>query len=69
MKLTINGESRSLTEGSSVNDLLASIAIDPDEAQGIAVAVNEIIVRRNDWYGMILSTGDRVEVVTAQQGG
>ena len=69
MKLTINGESRSLTEGSSVNDLLASIAIDPDEAQGIAVAVNEIIVRRNDWYSMILSTGDRVEVVTAQQGG
>ncbi len=69
MKLTINGESRSLTEGSSVNDLLASIAIDPDEAQGIAVAVNEKIVRRNDWYGMILSTGDRVEVVTAQQGG
>lgn len=69
MELTINGESRSLTEGSSVNDLLASIAIDPDEAQGIAVAVNEIIVRRNDWYSMILSTGDRVEVVTAQQGG
>ena len=69
MELTINGESRSLTEGSSVNDLLASIAIDPDEAQGIAVAVNEIIVRRNDWYSMILSTGDRVEVVTEQQGG
>lgn len=69
MELTINGESRSLTEGSSVNDLLASIAIDTDEAHGIAVAVNEIIVRRNDWYSMILSTGDRVEVVTAQQGG
>ncbi len=69
MELTINGESRRLKNGSSVKELLASIDIDSGAARGIAIAVNERIVRRDSWNKKILQAGDRVEVVTAQQGG
>ena len=69
MDLTINGESRSLEIGSSVSEMLASIEIDSDKVRGIAVAVNDRIVRRDSWRTKMLQAGDRIEVVTAQQGG
>lgn len=62
MQVSINGERRTVTRTTSLADLL------PD-ARGIAVAVNGAVVRPTDWATTTLSEGDRVEVVSAHQGG
>jgi sulfur carrier protein len=36
---------------------------------GIAVARNGEVIRRTDWAATTLEDGDRVEIVTARQGG
>jgi len=69
MHLTVNGTERQFKKETTVSDLLRSIQIDPARARGIAVALNDRIVRKADWESKVLSDGDRVEVVTAQQGG
>ncbi|MGW8566539.1 sulfur carrier protein ThiS [Isoptericola sp. NPDC055881] len=38
-------------------------------AQGIAVAVNDAVVPRGLWAATRIAPGDRVEIVTAVQGG
>lgn len=37
--------------------------------RGIAVAVNGEVVRRSEWAGHQLFEGDRIDVLTAAQGG
>ena len=66
--LTLNGEARAVPAGLTVRDLLAHLGRDP-EAPGVAVAVGDRIVRRTDWAATPLRDGDRIEVVTAAQGG
>lgn len=52
----------------SVGDLLAEHR-GQRRPTGVAVAVNDEVVRRDDWDLRELRAGDRVEVVTAVQGG
>lgn len=49
-------------------ELLCAQKIHP-EMQGMAVAVNECIVKREAWKFFYLNPGDRIEVVYAVQGG
>lgn len=67
--IAVNGEPKTLPLGSTLPDLLTSVSIDPATVRGIAVAVNEEIVRRQGWQEVTLKQGDRVEIVTANQGG
>jgi len=67
MRITVNGEATEVAEA-TVADLLATRMNDP-RPNGIAVAVNEEVVRRDDWPRWRLSDGDTVEIVTAVQGG
>ncbi len=62
----VNDNPRSLSTGHTVAELLATLEVPP---RGVAVAVNGEVVRRADWPGAQLSEGDRVEVLTAAQGG
>ncbi|WP_290513592.1 sulfur carrier protein ThiS [Aeromicrobium sp.] len=39
------------------------------DARGIAVAVNGAVVCRGDWPSTMLREHDRIEVITAHQGG
>lgn len=64
--VTVNGEARSLPEGSTVATVVAGVT---REASGIAVAVNEIVVPRGAWEHTAVRPADRVEVLTAVQGG
>ena len=66
--LRVNGEPRDVPEGSTIEDLLRLLGRDP-ATPGVAVAVNEAVVRRADWAATALAEGDRVELVTASQGG
>lgn len=67
--VTLNGEPRAISAGMALPELLRTIDIDPKEARGVAVAVNDSVVRREDWSEVTLRGGERVEVVTATQGG
>lgn len=66
--LLVNGEEREIAAGSTVRDLLLRMDIDPDQS-GIAVARQEGVVPRGEWPETELEAGDRVEVITATQGG
>lgn len=64
----VNGRDRTVLEGASVGDVVADL-VDDAARTGIAVAVNGEVVRRTAWGATALRAGDRVEVVTAVQGG
>ncbi|GAB1689329.1 sulfur carrier protein ThiS [Krasilnikovia sp. M28-CT-15] len=66
MRLTVNGSSRAVDDAVTVAGLVAVLT----EAQrGVAVAVNGEVVPRSRWSASVLRDGDRVEVLTAAQGG
>jgi len=69
LAIVLNGEPYEVPAGTTVVELLRRLEIDPETARGIAVAVNEEVVRRSQWAELRLQAGDRVEVVTARQGG
>ncbi len=65
--LVVNGEPRPYTP-QTVAELLEALGLDPARP-GIAVAVNDAIVPREEWASRALRPGDRVEVVRAVAGG
>ncbi|MGC5333126.1 sulfur carrier protein ThiS [Micromonospora sp. DT62] len=66
MELTVNGAGRSLPGGSTVADLVRAVT---DQQRGLAVTVNGEVVPRTGWPATVLRDGDRVEVLSAAQGG
>jgi sulfur carrier protein len=71
MQLSVNGEPSQIAEGTTVAALVVSLVESAREGNrsGIAVAVNETVVPRASWDGTPLNAGDRVEILTAVQGG
>lgn len=66
--IKVNGQPRELPEQGSLLALISELVGDP-QARGVAVAVNGEVVPRADWPTTRLAAGDRVEVLTATQGG
>ena len=66
MEIVINGTAHQLPDETSLDRAVALIT---DSATGIAVAVNGDVVHRVSWPRVRLAPGDRVEVLTAVQGG
>ena len=66
VEVTVNGEAREVPAGTTVAELVAAVT---ELAAGVAAAVNDEVVPRRCWPGTQLRDGDRVEVVTAVQGG
>ena len=64
MNVVVNGEPVRLEPGATVADVLAGRG-----PHGLAVAVNGEVVPRDQHRIHALDDGDRVEVVTAVQGG
>lgn len=65
--LSVNGEVRSFD--ASLADILCDFGVDIALSRGVAVAVNDEVVRKKDWADFALSPNDRIEIVTARQGG
>jgi sulfur carrier protein len=63
----VNGEPRELA-GRTVVDLLTELDTAAD-ARGVAVAIDGEVVTRGTWPTRTLRAGERVEVLTAIQGG
>ena len=66
MNVTINGEPREVTPGTTVEQLVRQVT---DQETGIAAALNGEVLPRRAWPGTPLADRDQVEVVTAVQGG
>ena len=66
MQITLNGNAQAVTDDCSVAELVAQVS---ERTSGIAVAVNGEVVPRGSWSDTVLAAGDRVELVTAVQGG
>ncbi|MDA1028886.1 MAG: sulfur carrier protein ThiS [Bacteroidetes bacterium] len=69
IQISVNGSVEHYESGVSLVEILGKRDISPDTARGIAVAVNDEIVRRSDWESTMLKPGSLVEIVTARQGG
>jgi len=66
--ITVNGQPRDLPAGTPLADVVAELA-GPHTGRGVAVAVNGEVVPRGSWATTTVTTGDKVEVLTATQGG
>jgi sulfur carrier protein len=65
--IVVNGEPRE-RDGATIAELLADLGVE-GRARGVAVAVNGEIVPRAEWPRHRVGTGDRVEALSAMQGG
>ncbi|HYH48644.1 MAG TPA: sulfur carrier protein ThiS [Acidimicrobiia bacterium] len=68
MSLSVNGAPVTLPSPATVAALVADMT-DGANGRGIAVALNGEVVPRSAWDSTDLRPGDRVEVLTAAQGG
>ncbi|WP_105968492.1 sulfur carrier protein ThiS [Streptomyces geranii] len=66
MNVLVNGRPREVSAGTALDVLVGSLTTAPS---GVAAALNETVVPRARWSSTRLSEGDRVEVLTAVQGG
>ncbi|MFG2677900.1 sulfur carrier protein ThiS [Streptomyces sp. NPDC048392] len=66
MKISVNGEPREVAPGTALDALVGTLTPAPS---AVAAALNETVVPRAQWPATALADGDRVEVLTAVQGG
>jgi sulfur carrier protein len=66
VNVIVNGEPREVADGATVASVVETVTEAPS---GVAVALNGEIVRRADWAATIVTEADRLEVLTAVQGG
>jgi sulfur carrier protein len=66
-KILLNGKERE-SSAMTIEELLGACGIDPS-SPGVAVALNDRVVRRAAWTETAIDDGDRVEIITAMQGG
>ncbi|MFJ6795734.1 sulfur carrier protein ThiS [Streptomyces sp. NPDC091268] len=66
VRVSVNGEPRQLAAGTTLDAVVAALTTAPS---GVAAALNETVVPRGQWPATAVGEGDRVEVLTAVQGG
>jgi len=66
MIVIMNGFEHEVAPNTNLADLVAKVS---SAETGIAVAVNDEVVPRHSWSATPLSSGARIEVLTAVQGG
>jgi sulfur carrier protein len=64
--VSVNGKTHRFEPGTTVEDIVRRLT---PTGEGCAVAINDAVVPRSDWSSRVLAAGDRVEVLTAAQGG
>ncbi|MBW5486205.1 sulfur carrier protein ThiS [Streptomyces bambusae] len=66
MTVSLNGEPLEIAPGTTLDAVVATLTTAPS---GVAAALNETVVPRTRWCVTPVGDGDRVEVLTAVQGG
>lgn len=68
MEITINDQPKKLNQTSLTIQQLLDLEI-PEKQKGIAVAINNTVVPRNDWPSKQISQNDSILIIKATQGG
>jgi sulfur carrier protein len=63
----INDKTYALDKPQSLSDLFISLKM--DVSKGIAVAINNKVMPRNDWDNSIVNINDKIILIKATQGG
>ena len=63
--IVLNGERREVEDG-TVAELLLALGV---PARGVAVAIDGEVVVRAEWRARRVTAGDRIEILSAAQGG
>jgi sulfur carrier protein len=63
----VNGEPRE-SAGATIAELLSELGVEV-QARGVAVAVDGEVVPRGEWADRRINEGERVEALSAMQGG
>ncbi len=66
MEILLNGEKRAVAEGMTLEQLLESLEI---QSGSVAVEYNEKVISRGSLGQIVLSLGDKVEIVRFVGGG
>ena len=66
MRVNLNGKPAEV-RGDGLTEVLTQLGI--DEPRGIAIAIDGEVVPKSEWNDVILTEGQKVEVVRAVQGG
>jgi sulfur carrier protein len=64
--ITVNGKARTAPPGITLEQLVAEVT---ELTSGVAAAVGGDVVPRKKWAATPVRDGDRIEIVTAVQGG
>lgn len=67
IEVWVNGERRRVA-AANIRGLVAALGLDP-AGRGLAIARNGEVVPRGTWETTVVSSGDRIEIVGAAQGG
>lgn len=67
MEITVNQQTYSVSETCSVQHMLSVVL--QHAVKGFAVAVNQVIISKNEWESHLLNPGDQIILVKATQGG
>ena len=66
MVIQVNGEPREVGEHLSLSQLVADLALKPEQ---IAIELNHTVVRRASWEDTLLQADDKIEIVHFVGGG
>jgi thiamine biosynthesis protein ThiS len=66
MQITLNGEGRSFPEGTTLNELVQALNLEPER---VAIELNRAIVRRDFWNTTVVEGGAEIEIVMFVGGG
>lgn len=66
MMVIMNGSEQEIAPDTNLAELVAKVSI---AESGIAVAVNDEVVPRHAWRATPVTSGARIEILTAVQGG
>jgi sulfur carrier protein len=64
----LNGVPTDGRDGATISELLTALGVET-QGRGVAVALNGEVVPRRSWPERQVADGDRVEALTAMQGG
>lgn len=66
-EIVLNGEARKVDRLDLI-EILESVDVTMD-SKGVALAIDDQLVRKVDWESYVLHGGERIEIITAAQGG
>jgi sulfur carrier protein len=69
MEIKINHQTKSISENSLTVQALLNQEIAPEKQKGIAIAINNQVISKNQWGQHLIQEQDDILIIKATQGG